>query len=103
MRDDSVVGPFTDEKRCQPRARLVAVLMWTVFGAGLLTQGFSPGLRIEHNKFVAPLTISQGQEIHPDEIVARERMVQTLSATLTLAGALGLAFCYGPAFLRRRE
>ncbi|MGO9057673.1 MAG: hypothetical protein ACLQU2_09865 [Candidatus Binataceae bacterium] len=103
MRDNSVVESFPGEDQRKCRARWLAVLIWAIFGVGLLVQAFSPGLRIEHNKFVAPGTISKGQEIHPDEIIARERTVQLLSATLTLGGALGLAVCYGPALFRRRE
>jgi hypothetical protein len=103
MRDNSVVESLRGEEQRTCRTRWPAVLVWAIFGVGLLVQAFSPGLRIEHNKFVAPVTISQGQEIHPDKLIARERTVQLLSATLTLGGALGLAFCYGPALFRRRE
>jgi hypothetical protein len=91
------------ENRRKGRTQWLAVLMWSIFGAGLLVQAFSPGLRIEHHKIVAPAAIAQSREIHPDELIARERWVQTLSIILTVTGAVGLVVCYGPILLPRRE
>src|SRR5713101_78014 len=103
MRDASVAHLSAGVDQPRWPTRWLAVLAWSIFGIGLLVQAFSSGVRIEHGKFVAPAAISQGREIHPGEIIARERRVQLLSATLTVVGALGLAVCYGPALLRRRE
>jgi hypothetical protein len=103
MREGSVAQSVSGEHQYKGRTRWLAILMWAIFGMGLLVQALSPGLKIEHGKLVAPPEISQAKEIHPAEIIARERRVQLLSATLTLVGALGLAVCYGPALFRRRE
>jgi hypothetical protein len=102
MRDNPAAALSGEDKRSW-RIRWFAVLVWSIFGIGLLVQAFSPGLRIEHGKFVAPAAMSYAKEIHPDEIIAQERRVQLLSVTLTVVGALGLAVRYGPALLRRRE
>lgn len=102
MRDNPAVVLAREDKR-KERTRWLAVLMWAIFGAGLLVQAFSPGLRIEHNKIVAPAAIAQNREIHPDELIARERRVQLVSVILTVTDAVGLAVCYGPMLLSRRE
>jgi len=86
------------------RHRWMAVLFWTMFGAGLLVQGFAPHLKIERNAFVIPPSlIAEGQEIHPAEIVARERRMQWISGILTVGGAIGLAFYYRHSFVRPRS
>jgi len=86
------------------RHRWLAVLFWTIFGAGLLVQGFAPHLKIERNAFVIPPSlIAEGKQIHPAEIVMRERRMQWLSAILTIAGSLGLAFYYRHSFVRPRS
>jgi hypothetical protein len=103
MQDKPVFKTFPGEHQRSSRSRHLLFLMWTIFAVGILVQVFSPGLRIEHSKLVAPASISQATEIHPSEIIARERHVQMLSAILTMGGALGLAVCYGPAFFQRRE
>jgi hypothetical protein len=70
-------------------------MVWTVFALGLLVQVFSPHLKIEHNAFEMPPTLlALGKPISPSDLVARERIVQSTSAVLTLAGAVGLARCY---------
>jgi len=102
MRENPAVALSGEDKR-KGRRRWLAVLMWAIFGAGLLVQAFSPGLKIEHNKIVAPAAIAQSREINPGELIARERRVQLLSAILTIIGAVGLAVCYGPILLPRRE
>ncbi len=87
------------------RPRWLAPALWVIFGAGLLVQGLSPRLKIERNAFVMPpgLLLSQGKEIRPDEIIARERRMQLLSGALTVGGAIGLVFCYRQALFRRRS
>jgi len=71
------------------------LLLWLGLVAGLLVQVFAPHLKIQNNKFVIPSSLlSEGEEVHPDEIVARERRMQVLSGILTLSSALGLGFYY---------
>lgn len=80
--------------------RHALLILWTVFVAGLLVQAAAPRLHIVHNAFAIPSTLTSGGSIHPAEIVARERIMQSLSALLTLSGALGLATYY---FVRKRQ
>jgi hypothetical protein len=62
---------------------------------GLLVQIFSPHLKIESTAFVMPPELlAPGKPISPSDIVAKERLVQSISAVLTVGGALGLAWCY---------
>ena len=73
----------------------LGLLLWLGLGAGLLVQAFAPHLKIQNNKFVIPSSLlSEGEVVHPDEIVARERRMQWLSGILTLSSALGLGFFY---------
>ena len=89
------------ERRARRQPRLVAVLLWAIFGAGLLVQAFAPRLKITNNAFVMPPSLTtQGKEINPAEIVAKERRMQLLSALLTAGGALGLAYYYRRVLLR---
>jgi hypothetical protein len=70
-------------------------LLWVAFAAGLLVQTVFPHLKIQNNKFVIPSAVlSGGNEVHPDEMVVRERRLQALSGMLTLGGAIGLGFYY---------
>ncbi len=88
----------------KPRPRWLAPALWVIFGVGLLVQGLSPRLKIERNAFVIPPALSsQGKEIRPDEIIARERRMQLLSGALTVGSAIGLVFCYRQALFRRRS
>ncbi len=81
--------------------RWIAMLLWAIFGAGVLLQAVAPRLKIEHNAFVMPPELlSQGKAIAPAEIVARVRKMQLLSAVLALGGALGLASFYRRALFR---
>jgi hypothetical protein len=55
----------------------------------------TPRLEISNGAFVMPQTLSsEGQGIRPDEIVAKERRKQLISAVLTSSGALALAYRY---------
>lgn len=87
-------------KRTRSRP-LIAAVWWAVFAMGLLIQAFAPRLTIENNAFVIPQAlVSGGNPIAPDELIARERRLQLLSAITTLAGALGLAFHYRGVLVR---
>ena len=77
------------------RRRWQALLCWLVFAAGLLVQLLAPHLKISNRAFVIPWELTaEGNNIRPDEFVARERRMQLISAVLTVSGALGLAFLY---------
>jgi hypothetical protein len=79
-------------------------LLWLAFAAGLLLQVFAPHLKIQNNKFVMPASILSGQkDVHPDEIVARERRIQALSGILTLGSGLGLGLYYRHALIGPRS
>ena len=81
--------------KIHPRRWRAAVILWALFGLGLIVQLFAPRLRIENGAFVMPGVLTSGSPpATPAQIVARERMMQTLSAVLTLSGALGLAYHY---------
>jgi len=90
---------MSDPKRNR-RFQWLVLLSWSALAAGLLVQALSPRLTIENHAFVIPLP-AQGAAIRPDEIVARERGMQVTSAILAASGALGLAYRYGGALLRR--
>ena len=78
-----------------PRRPWRKLILWAVFGMGLILQAFAPRLKIENGAFVIPgVLTSSSPPTAPAEIVARERTLQTLSAVMTLAGALGLAYYY---------
>ena len=81
---------------------LVPALLWTMFISGLLVQAFGPHLEISENAFVIPSSsVSEGKELDPAKIIARERRLQALSAVLTLSGALGLGLYYRRVLLMR--
>jgi len=80
--------------------KTLPMLSWLVFAAGLVVQLQAPRLAIENRAFVIPLP-ADGAGIRPDEIVASERWMQAISAVLTASGALGLAYCYGGALIKR--
>jgi hypothetical protein len=90
---------MSDAKRNRRVQRLV-LLSWLAFAAGLLVQGLAPRLTIENRAFVISLP-ADGAGIRPAEIIASERRMQLISAILTLSGALGLAYGYGGALIRR--
>jgi hypothetical protein len=73
----------------------LGLLLWVGLVGGLLVQALAPHLKIQNNNFVIPPSLLSGvKEVRPDEIVARERKMQTLSAILTLGSGLGLGFYY---------
>jgi hypothetical protein len=82
----------------------LAVLLWAMFGAGLLVQGFAPRLKIKNNAFVIPPSLmSEGKDIRPAEIIALARRMQLLSSVLTFGGAFGLALSYGKVLFGTRS
>lgn len=67
-------------------------------------QLLAPRLRVEHNAFVMPQAMIYGkQRVHPAELVARERIMQLISAILTLGGAIGLGIHYRETLFSRRS
>jgi len=88
------------DARLNRRLQWLMLLSWSAFAAGLLVQALSPNLNVENRAFRIPLP-AEGAAIRPDEIVARERWMQVISAILTASGALGLAYRYGGSLLRR--
>jgi hypothetical protein len=77
------------------RHRWLPVLIWAIFGAGLLVQAFGLHLKIRNNTFVIPPSlISEGKDIRPAEIIAYERNKQLVSGMLTVGGALGISLYY---------
>jgi hypothetical protein len=77
------------------RHRWLAVLLWVIFGAGLLVQSYGPHVKITNNTFVIPPSlVSGGKDIHPAEIIAYERSKHLVSGILTVGGALGIALYY---------
>ena len=77
------------------RHRWLPVLIWVIFGAGLLVQALGPRLKIRNNTFVIPPSLlSEGKDVRPAEIIAYERSKQLVSGMLTVGGALALALYY---------
>ena len=71
------------------------MLLWLVFGAGLLVQILAPPVAIENNAFaIRSSVVPHGAELRVAEIVGMQRRMQGLSAVLTVTGALGLALHY---------
>src|ERR1051326_2362889 len=88
-------GTCERTERIHRRPWRTPLILWAVFGMGLMVQAFAPRLKIENGAFVIPGALtSSSPPIVPAEIVKRERALKTLSAVLTLAGALGLAYYY---------
>jgi hypothetical protein len=71
------------------------VLLWMLFTTGLVIEGLSPQLKIEHRAFVMPVTLTASSApIRPDAIVDRERKMQAAATLLILGSSLGLALFY---------
>jgi hypothetical protein len=84
------------------RRKALIFVFWSLFAAGLLIQLFAPHLKVSNGAFVIPEALNvAGNTISPQEIVGRERLMQFLSAVLTVSGALGLAFLYRDVLFRR--
>jgi len=77
------------------RHRWLAVLLWLIFGAGLLVHAYGPHVKIMNNTFVIPQSlVSEGKDINPAEIIAYERSKHLVSGILTVGGAFGIALYY---------
>jgi hypothetical protein len=50
---------------------------------------------------IPPSMVAGSKELHPSELVGRERRMQVVSAVLTFSGALGLAVLYRRTLARR--
>ena len=92
-----------DEMAVSQRGRgvIVPVVLWLLFGGGLLLQVFSPHLKVEHDSFVIPAdAAAKGSVLDPRELVHRQRMIEGFSAGLVLVGVVGLGFWYRDALRR---
>lgn len=79
-------------------------LLWVIFCAGLMVQAFAPRLKIVNRAFVIPPDVtSRATVINPAALVEKERILQSLSAILTVAGAVGLGFYYRHSLVGRRS
>ncbi len=81
-----------------------APLFWVVFCAGLIVQAFAPRLKIANSAFVIPPDVtSRATSVNPAALVEKERILQSLSAILTMAGAVGLGLYYRRSLVGRRS
>jgi hypothetical protein len=77
----------------RPGHALLSVFLWAMFASGLAIEALAPGLKIENHAFVMPATVMQpGAQVRPDALVDHERHMQWAAATLTISGAIALAF-----------
>jgi hypothetical protein len=77
----------------ETRHALLSLLLWATFVSGLAIETLAPRLKIENHAFVMPPTVmQQGAQICPDALVDHERRMQWAAATLTIGGAIALAF-----------
>jgi hypothetical protein len=77
------------------RVKLVVLLCWLLFAAGLLVQLLGPHLKISNRAFVIPPSLTAGgNDIQLVEIIARQRRMQLRSTLLIVSGAVGLAVLY---------
>jgi hypothetical protein len=89
------------------RRAFLNMCFWTLFASGLAIEAIAPRLKIENHAFVMPPTLTrQSGQIRPDALVEHERWMQGLAATLTIGGAVALAFWHrrtlSNALLQRR-
>jgi len=90
-----------NDPRLGKSSLLVPFAIWSVFLIGLLLQLFSPHLQIAHDSFVIPQDlVHSGTSLDPHALVQKERIIQSFSALLVLAGAVGLAFFYRHTLLK---
>jgi hypothetical protein len=77
------------------RQTRLALCLWAIFAAGLLVEMAAPRLKIENRAFVMPpISGAQAVALRPDELVRRDRWMQSVSGILTLGGALALGVYY---------
>ena len=104
MLDSVGSGPSGETSRPFFIRHFTPAVLWIVFSAGLAIQWISPRLKIEDNAFVVPSALLQKDTgVTLQSLITRERRLQTLSAILTLAGALGLAYHYRHIFVRPKS
>lgn len=84
------------------RKRVIIILCWVIFAAGVLVQFFAPNLEVADRTFVIPSSLAEeGAELNPEQLIRRERRMQAASAILTLSGAIGLGFFYRGILFKR--
>lgn len=82
--------------------RFLPQALWILLAVGLLLQALSPRYQIVNRAFVFPQSYLAGEKtIDPAELIAWARTIQILSAVATAGAAIGLAFYYRRAFVRR--
>jgi hypothetical protein len=81
---------FVRACRGSGRPSWTPALLWACLGAGLVLQGWAPHLPVERSRFI----LSSERVNNIAGLVERERRMQLLSALLTGAAALGLAFTH---------
>jgi len=72
----------------------LSLCLWVMFACGLAIEVLTPGLKIENHAFVMPSAMQPGAHLRPDALVEHERRMQWAAATLTIGGAMALAFWY---------
>lgn len=83
------------QKREEVRHVLLSLCLWAMFASGLAIEVITPGLKIENHAFVMPASATQrGAQIRPDALVSHERRMQWAAGSLTIGGAVALAFWY---------
>jgi len=89
-------------RKSNRREQWQGLFFWSLFAAGLLVQLLAPRLEISNGAFVIPpALVAGGNNIRPDEIIAKQRRMQLISAVLTVSGALGLAYRYREILTRK--
>ena len=85
----------TRRTQTQFRSAVLSMTLWAIFASGITIEVLAPRLKIENHAFVMPPTVmQQGAQIRPDVLVDHERRMQWAAATLTVGGAIALAFWY---------
>ena len=83
------------QKREEVHHVLLSLCLWAMFASGLAIEALTPGLKIENHAFVMPPSAMQrGAQIRPDALVSHERRMQWAAGSLTIGGAMALAFWY---------
>lgn len=87
----AIVAGFTNKS--SRKAATVGVILWSIFGVGLLIRGVAPNLETNGSTFKMS-AVPMNQAIQPKKLVEQERRMQFLAALLTIGSTLGLAVFY---------